>query len=179
MDRVGRKRILVGSVMCAAMSLIAFAYVAAAANVDSSSISRQWIVAAACCFQCFTISAWNSIDVLTSELFPTSVRSTGMGMCAATGRVGAMLAQIVNGALIARPVRLLLVAALTLLLGACTPAFLPADKTGQPISDRMDESVGHERLNRANQDHLYVYQRVAEAEQQQHRTLPNTTRNVH
>lgn len=140
MDRVGRARLLTGSVLAAALSLIVFAYVAYADQdaQETEAVSRNWIVAAACAFQCFTIVAWNSIDVLTSELFPTTVRATGMGVCAASGRVGAMLAQFINGSLVGKPVRLVLVAAATLLLGAFTPVFLPGDQTGQPVSDRLE-----------------------------------------
>lgn len=134
MDRTGRSSMLVGSVLAAAASLLAFAYVAAKEDVSHHGAI---IVGAACAFQCFIIAAWNAIDVLTSELFPTTSRSTGMGLCAASGRIGAMLAQFVNGLLIGRPVRLLLVAAGSLLLGALTPAWLPEDRTGRPVEDRV------------------------------------------
>jgi len=142
MDKTGRTNLLIGSILAAALSLVAFAYVAATDNDESTAaLSRNWIVAAACSFQCFTIAAWNSIDVLTSELFPTTVRSTGMGICAASGRIGAMVAQFVNGSLVSHPVRLLLVAATTLSLGAMTPKwFLPADSTGQPVHDRVSDT---------------------------------------
>ena len=95
MDKTGRKSLLTGSILAASLSLVSFAYVAAEGVEDNSgsdeatTISESatvWIVGSACAFQCFTIAAWNAIDVLTSELFPTSVRSTGMGVCAATGR---------------------------------------------------------------------------------------------
>lgn len=152
MDKVGRASLLTGSILAASLSLLAFAYVAAHQTSDenNTSISTSWIVLAACSFQCFTIASWNTIDVLSSELFPTSVRSTGMGVCAATGRIGAMLAQFVNGALITHPVRLLLTAAGALFLGALTPIFLPADQTGRPVQDYTSDSaeVNHIRLSR-------------------------------
>ena len=132
MDRVGRSTMLVASVLAAATSLLLFAYCAQILNATG-------VVASACAFQCFTIAAWNVIDTLSSELFPTTVRSTGMGVCAASGRVGAMLAQFVNGALVGNPVRLLLVASATLVLGAMTPCLLPnGDITGQPVQDEVD-----------------------------------------
>lgn len=141
MDRIGRAKMLVGSILGAVLSLLLFAYVVfrdESSTVDlNPSLPVEWIVLASCAFQMCTIVSWNTIDVLTSELFPTSVRATGMGVCAASGRVAAMLAQFVNGALVARPVSLLLVAAFTLLLGAITPVLLPADKTGQPVSDTV------------------------------------------
>ena len=152
MDKVGRASLLTGSILAASLSLLAFAYVAAHQTSDenNTSISTSWIVLAACSFQCFTIASWNTIDVLSSELFPTSVRSTGMGVCAATGRIGAMLAQFVNSALITHPVRLLLTAAGALFLGALTPIFLPADQTGRPVQDYTSDSaeVNHIRLSR-------------------------------
>ena len=152
MDKIGRARLLTGSILAASLSLLAFAYVAAHQTSDATStaISTSWIVLAACSFQCFTIASWNTIDVLSSELFPTSVRSSGMGVCAATGRIGAMLAQFVNGALISHPVRLLLTAAGALFLGALTPIFLPADQTGRPVQDYTSDSAeaNHIRLSR-------------------------------
>jgi MFS family permease len=128
---LGRSKILVASLLCAALSLIVFAFFANDTNrtgENDNSLNRvaHWIVGAACAFQCFSTMAWNAIDVLTSELFPTTVRSTGMGVCTASGRIGAMLAQLVNGVLVSHPVRLLLVAASTLLLGALTPVLLPS-----------------------------------------------------
>lgn len=84
---------------------------------------------------------------MTSELFPTTVRSTGMGVCAASGRIGAMMAQFVNGALVGRPVRLLVVASVTLAMGAMTPFLLPhrGDMTGRPVEDDFQKSVDDER----------------------------------
>lgn len=134
MDKVGRSSMLVGSVLAAAASLLGFAWCA-------NTLNATGIVLSACSFQCFTIAAWNVIDTLSSELFPTAVRSTGMGVCAASGRIGAMIAQFVNGALVGKPVRLLLVASSTLMLGALTPCLLPnADITGQPVQDEVDMS---------------------------------------
>jgi VNT family MFS transporter (synaptic vesicle glycoprotein 2) len=140
LDKVGRGKLLTGSVIAAATSLLTFA-------ASAFTLNGFGVVASACAFQCFTIAAWNTIDVMTSELFPTTVRSSGMGMCAASGRVGAMVAQFVNGALIADPVRLLLVASVTLLLGALTPSLLPGggDMTGQPVHDFVDTDIATHR----------------------------------
>lgn len=135
MDRMGRSSMLVLSVISAALSLVSFA---ACAFVSIPS----GIVLSACLFQCFTIAAWNAIDTMTSELFPTLVRSTGMGICAASGRMGAICAQLVNGVLVVYPVRLLLVASATLMLGAFTPCWLPGDMTGRPVLDDMRGKEG-------------------------------------
>ncbi|OEU20147.1 MFS general substrate transporter, partial [Fragilariopsis cylindrus CCMP1102] len=132
MDKIGRSKSLVGSIVLSSISLFFFAIFAE----YEYSIG---IVLSSCCFQCFTIMAWNTIDTMTSELFPTPCRSTGLGICAASGRIGALIAQFINGYLINSPVKLLLVASGTLLLGAITPYLLPnngsRDMTGQPVND--------------------------------------------
>jgi hypothetical protein len=68
-----------------------------------------------------------------------------MGVCAASGRIGAMVAQLINGALVKDPVRLLLVASATLMLGAFTPCWLPGDMTGQPVNDDVRATVRSDR----------------------------------
>ena len=138
MDRIGRSALLVSSILAAASSLVFFAWCA-------YTLSPPGIVLSACSFQCFIIAAWNTIDCMSSELFPTTVRSTGLGVCAASGRVGAMIAQFVNGYLVDKPVELLLVSSITLLLGAATPCLLPpgaSDMTGQPVHDDVVEVGG-------------------------------------
>lgn len=73
-----------------------------------------------------------------------------------------MVAQFVNGALIGQPVRLLLVASLSLVLGAITPCLLPeGDMTGQPVHDNLGtEST----MTYTNDDAL-----LTPLQQQQHR----------
>jgi MFS family permease len=157
MDRVGRGVMLTGSIVTAATSLVVFAI--CATTSDSTGI-----VISACCFQCFTIAAWNTIDTMTSELFPTLVRSTGMGICTASGRVGAMVAQFVNGALInhGRPVMLLLVASATLVLGAATPCLLPngGDMTGQPVHDDVVILSATTSTTTGGRNEMPPYQRI-------------------
>ena len=161
MDKVGRTSLLTSSVLAASLSLVVFAYCAAHRTDENSISTTRWVVGSSCAFQMFTIVSWNSIDVLTAELFPTTVRTSGMGLCAASGRIGALLAQVVNGALVARPVALLLVAATTLLWGALTPAFLPSDQTGQPVADtigrRHDRPENPTQNNGRNAEYSYQH----------------------
>ena len=133
LDKIQRSTSLISSIACASASLIFFA-------VSAYRTQPFGIVASACLFQCFTVVSWNTIDTMTSELFPTLVRSTGWGICAASARIGALIAQFVNGALVNNPVRLLLVASGTLLVGALTPCLLPdevGDMTGRPVQDDL------------------------------------------
>jgi MFS family permease len=153
MDQTGRTCMLVSTSLAAAASLMSFAYFAAQESADAEALNASGIVISACSFQAFIIAAWNTIDCITSERFPTSVRSTGMGVCAASGRIGAMIAQIVNGALVGNPVRLLLVASTSLLVGAVTPFLLPSgDFSNRELEDDLDSknSDSDEETRRLN-----------------------------
>lgn len=175
MDKVGRSSMLVSSVLLAAGSLLTFAWFA-------NSLMATGIVLSACSFQCFTIAAWNVIDTLSSELFPTSIRSTGMGVCAASGRIGAMMAQFVNGALVGKPVRLLLVASGTLMLGAFTPCLLPhGDITGKPVQDNVEESsitIEYTPLARPPRDHDKTVNRMEQKDETTYQNNNQTTREI-
>jgi len=137
LDKVKRSTSLVTSIVCASASLVLFA-------ISASVEAPFGIVASACLFQCFTVVAWNTIDTMTSELFPTLVRSTGWGICAASARIGALIAQFVNGALVDNPVQLLLANAGTLVIGAVTPCLLQGvvgDMTGRPVQDDLQSTT--------------------------------------
>ena len=132
-DRYGRKNMLITSLASASLSVLLFAF---SVNLsDKESIRPYLIVFCACSFQAFSVSGWNIIGVLTSESFPTKVRSTGVGICSSSGRIGSMVAQLVNGALIDQPSRLLLVSATLLLAGAIVTFYLPQDMSMQPLQD--------------------------------------------
>ena len=100
-------------VSCPTGSLLSFA----------AATDQQWIVIlAACGFQCFTVCSWNAIDVLSTEAFAMARKSTGVGLCAAAGRLGAGVAQLCNAQL--GTTGMLVTAATMLLVGAVAPVFL-------------------------------------------------------
>ena len=155
LDRWGRKTVLVTSLLASTLSLLLFAYIVhvvahqqdssnASAEDSSSATSssssfiflKRWIVGSACAFQCCTIIAWNTLAVVTPELYPTMVRNSGTALCGASGRVGAMVAQITNGFTVHKPALLLTISAATLLFGTVVPFGLP-DKTRQGVEDRI------------------------------------------
>jgi len=142
-DKVGRKKILIGSLIGASCGLVMFAITvyAGGARDDKgeqvSSTARTFVIlCATCAFQAFGTMSWNVIDILSSELFPTSVRSAGMGLCTATGRLGGILAQCVNANLIDdTPVRVLVIASISLLFGSGAPLILERDMTMEELKD--------------------------------------------
>lgn len=89
-ERVGRKQLLVWGMGLAALSSVFFA-------VDAQN--KATVVLSAALFNAFSVVGWNSLDCLSVEYFPTATRSTAMGLLAASGRLGAIIAQFVNGAL--------------------------------------------------------------------------------
>jgi MFS family permease len=96
-------------------------------------------------FQTFSTGlGWNALDTITSEIFPTSVRSTAVGVCNAYGRIGPIVAQIVNTALVRKPVILLFVSGAMLLVAtAATLVLKDEDMSGQHLDDHEGELHVH------------------------------------
>lgn len=137
-DTVGRKALLFGSMTSAALSL------GLAAHGASEPETRQLqVILSACAFHSFLVMGWCALSVMTSELFPTSIRGTGMGVCAGVGRVAGILVQYVNGAFIDRPLVLLLTAASCMMAGAFAPiAMNMPDMTDKHLSEVPGKAIG-------------------------------------
>jgi len=142
-DRIGRKKLLVSSMLISALSLISLALFAIPLTTQTApqptSTQTIGIVLSACSFQACIICGWNMIDCLTAESFPTNVRNSGMALCTAWGRIGAMLAQYINAFLMASehsPVAVILIASVFLLLGSSVPSWMQGeDMSLKPLSD--------------------------------------------
>ena len=178
-DSWGRKRMLVGSLLGAAGSLAGFASLVYFGG-DSEQTNKSWlrtdaIVLFACAFQMFSIVSWNTIDIISGELFPTSVRSAGMGICTASGRMGAMVAQVANAKLMISSISdndeeettqsvasawVLILASSALLFGALMPIFLGRDASGGELKDdvgdvtRNGSNIGCGGMWKSNKEHL-------------------------
>jgi hypothetical protein len=72
------------------------------------------VVGGVCLFNFVSVSAWNALDCISAETFPTAQRASAMAVLAAVGRLGSTVAQFVNGWLMAAgaPAPLLLCCAL-------------------------------------------------------------------
>lgn len=179
-DSWGRKRMLVGSLLGAAGSLAGFASLVYFGG-DSEQVNKSWlrtdaIVFFACAFQMFSIVSWNTIDIISGELFPTRVRSAGMGICTASGRMGAMVAQVANAKLMISSISdndeekaaesevasawVLILASSALLFGALIPIFLGRDASGGELTDdvgdvsRNGSIIGCGGMWKSNKEHL-------------------------
>lgn len=111
----------------------------------------------------------------SGELFPTRVRSAGVGVCTASGRMGAMVAQVANAKLMIHSSNsdkedgspsiasawVLVIASSALLFGAFMPIFLGRDASGGELKDELEDIGQSSTVNRlvacgwkSNKDHL-------------------------
>lgn len=98
--------------------------------------SKATVVALSCTFSAISCGCWNTLDCLSTESFATTQRSTAMGVLTATGRLAALTAQFVNGALIDWSVfALLIVTSGNLVVGAVAAFLLPHETGHRKLDD--------------------------------------------
>lgn len=123
-EQIGRKRLLSYGMFFAGISGLAFA---------CDTKSAVVVVLFSFLFNAFSVMGWNSLDILSVENFPTTVRTSAMGLLAASGRLGSISAQFVNGSLEQNVPLLLFVTSGCTFLGALVAFFLPNDRTGESL----------------------------------------------
>ncbi|XP_030647442.1 synaptic vesicle glycoprotein 2Ca isoform X2 [Chanos chanos] len=62
--------------------------------------SESMMIGMLCLYNGLSISAWNSLDVVTTELYPTDRRGTGFGFCNALCKLAAVLGNLIFGSLV-------------------------------------------------------------------------------
>jgi putative MFS transporter len=77
LDKFGRKRTAFTTFLCSAFFAILFA---------SAGANWQWIITGFLMIYCYQV-AGNSMQIFTSEVFPTQARASGFGMAAGVGRL--------------------------------------------------------------------------------------------
>ncbi|KAG1663264.1 Synaptic vesicle glycoprotein 2B [Nymphon striatum] len=123
LDRFGRKYFLAGGLITSSICIFFIWLVKTRLhNLILSSF-----------FGGFVVVSYNALNVISAELFPTEVRSTAIGLILLTGRVGAILGNVIFGYFIdlACAVPILLVAAL--LGGSGLISFLLPNTTGSNL----------------------------------------------
>jgi MFS family permease len=128
-DRVGRKTQLAGSTGVSAVVGVCFAL----------ATTPMGALTAACFFNAISVGAWNSLDCLSAESFPTSLRGTALAVLAAVGRLGSTAAQFYNAELVERNavVLLLLTSAGTMLCASAMTMALPNETAGAALQDTV------------------------------------------
>ncbi|KAF4098964.1 synaptic vesicle glycoprotein 2C-like [Onychostoma macrolepis] len=90
MDKVGRLSMLGGSMVLSGISCFFLWF----------GTSESMMIAMLCLYNGLSISAWNSLDVVTAELYPTDRRGTGFGFCNAMCKLAAVLGNLIFGSLV-------------------------------------------------------------------------------
>lgn len=90
-DRVGRRPIIIGCGVCAGALLLVF----------GAQTEMTWLIVFGYALAFFHDGGFSGVAPYTPELYPTHARSTGVGWANGAGRIGATIAPIVVGFLIA------------------------------------------------------------------------------
>ena len=91
-EKFGRKFVLVTYLLLTAASAIWF----------GQADTQGMLMAAGICLSFFNLGAWGGMYAYTPELYPTAVRSTGVGLAASFGRIGGVIGPYLVGMLVAR-----------------------------------------------------------------------------
>lgn len=91
-EKFGRKFVLVSYLLLTAFSAYWF----------SAAASDGMLIAAGISLSFFNLGAWGAMYAYTPELYPTSVRSTGVGLAASFGRIGGIIGPYLVGLLVAQ-----------------------------------------------------------------------------
>ncbi|XP_034026004.1 synaptic vesicle glycoprotein 2Ca [Thalassophryne amazonica] len=90
MDKIGRLSMLGGSMILSGISCFFLWF----------GTSESMMIFMLCLYNGLSISAWNSLDVVTTELFPTVRRGTGFGFCNALCKMAAVFGNLIFGSLV-------------------------------------------------------------------------------
>ncbi|XP_023652790.2 synaptic vesicle glycoprotein 2Ca isoform X1 [Paramormyrops kingsleyae] len=90
MDKIGRLTMLGGSMILSGISCFFLWF----------GTSESMMIGMLCLYNGLSISAWNSLDVVTVELYPTDRRGTGFGFCNALCKLAAVLGNLIFGSLV-------------------------------------------------------------------------------
>ncbi|KAJ1209282.1 hypothetical protein NDU88_004660 [Pleurodeles waltl] len=90
MDRIGRLTMLGGSMILSGISCFFLWF----------GTSEALMIGMLCLYNGLTISAWNSLDVVTVELYPTDRRATGFGFLNALCKAAAVMGNLFFGSLV-------------------------------------------------------------------------------
>ncbi|WP_025717390.1 MFS transporter [Paenibacillus sp. 1-18] len=125
-EKLGRKLVLIIYLLLTALSAIWF----------GTSETAGMLLAAGICLSFFNLGAWGAMYAYTPELYPTSVRSTGVGMAAAFGRIGGVIGPLVVGILVGQGIGLPAIFAIffvAILIGAVAVGLLGTETKNQEI----------------------------------------------
>lgn len=127
-ERWGRKPVLGTYLAASAVFTYLWAFVAGVGP----------ILTAAGLMSFFALGAWAALYAYTPEVYPTQLRTTGMGTASGYARIGGILAPTVGGMLFSVSLVLALsVFAAAFLIGAVVVAIFSSETRGKPLDDTL------------------------------------------
>merc|ERR1719410_1148360 len=133
-DNVTRKTLLISSMVLTSVCLNFFAYASSQPNP-----SNFYVTLSACAYHTFLILTLCTLSVMTAEIFPTSVRNSGMGICIAYGRISEMITQYLGAFLSENPSLLLYIVSLIMVVGSLGPFIISQDDmSGSSLKDDIE-----------------------------------------
>ncbi|WP_422658375.1 MFS transporter [Paenibacillus sp. EC2-1] len=127
-EKFGRKFVLVTYLICTALSAIWFGYADSVGMLLAAGISLSF----------FNLGAWGGLYAYSPELYPTRVRSTGVGLATSFGRVGGVIAPLLVGVLKGNGTSIeaiFVMFFITILVGAIGVILLGKETKGRELAD--------------------------------------------
>jgi MFS transporter, putative metabolite:H+ symporter len=96
------------------------------------------LIAAGMSLSFFNLGAWGALYAYTPEQYPTSIRTTGVGLAASFGRIGGILAPLIVGLLVGRGTdisTIFMMFFVTVLIGAFVVIALGRETKGEQLAD--------------------------------------------
>ncbi|SDO81419.1 MFS transporter, putative metabolite:H+ symporter [Paenibacillus sp. yr247] len=132
-EKFGRKFVLVTYLLLTAASALWF----------SNAETEGMLIAAGISLSFFNLGAWGAMYAYTPELYPTGVRSTGVGLAASFGRVGGIIGPYLVGLLVAKDkaiTSIFLVFFVAIVIGALTLLFFGKETKGTDPDNVVERS---------------------------------------
>lgn len=127
-EKFGRKFVLICYLLLTALSAFWFGY----------STSEGMLLAAGICLSFFNLGAWGGLYAYSPELYPTRIRSTGVGLATSVGRIGGVIGPLLVGSWIGAGVgisQIFVFFFVTIVIGALAVLFLGKETKGIELLD--------------------------------------------
>ncbi|WP_223067744.1 MFS transporter [Paenibacillus caui] len=127
-EKLGRKFVLVIYLVMTAFSALWFGLAETEASLLSAGI----------CLSFFNLGAWGAMYAYSPELYPTKLRTTGVGMATSFGRIGGVIGPLLVGYMREQDVPIAAIFTMffiTVLAGAAAVLFLGKETKGLVIKD--------------------------------------------
>ncbi|MEC0089626.1 MFS transporter [Paenibacillus macquariensis] len=127
-EKFGRKFVLVTYLVMTAVSAAWFGYATSVGMLITAGIFLSF----------FNLGAWGGLYAYSPELYPTKVRTTGVGLATAMGRVGGVVAPLLVGMLVSNGTGINVIFMMffvVILIGASAVLFLGKETKGIELAD--------------------------------------------